>query len=554
MIRYLRKMVSIGVLFGLGACSSVPEAPEPLDITARVLGQGEVIGFAAENSAQVWLGLPYAASTAGDNRWRAPQPAATFTERFEALAHSEPCPQIINRLSTRTTGRDAGDLYGSEDCLKLDVYAPAGAGPENADRPVMVWIHGGSNTWGFASQYDGSKLAQEQNVVVVVLQYRLGPLGFFAHPQIDEGEGANFALLDHVAALEWVSHEIAQFGGNPDNVTIFGESAGGQNVAALLASPLASGLFHRAVVQSGFFDSTPLDEAQDGTENSAIPAAERMLAGDVTADALRHASLQSVFDAYNLGDARAELPRVIADGVSLPREGLASTLDDTATFNAVPIISGVNRDEMKLFNALNPELTRQRFGVLISIRDPNLYERRADYQSRLWRILAIDQPFTLMREAGHTPLWAYRFDWDEGGRVLTMDLSEVFGAAHAMEIPFVFNHFDFFGPLDRFLFNNANQERRAALAAEMGEYWATFARTGEPGAGWPIWTADGVLKRFDAPTSSVLDGTDSVERLLEDLTTDPALDASDICHIAEALLNWRDELEARIRSHTGCDA
>lgn len=553
MIRHLRTLVAIGVLSGLGACSSVPEPPEPLAATERTISQGQIVGFAADNAAQVWLGLPYAASTAGENRWRAPQPAGRFTERFEALTHSEPCPQIINRLSTRTTGRDEGDLYGSEDCLKLDVYAPNGAGPDNADRPVMVWIHGGSNTWGFASQYDGSKLAQEQDVVVVVIQYRLGPLGFFAHPQIDEGEGANFALLDHVAALQWVAAEIGQFGGDPDNVTIFGESAGGQNVAALLASPLASGLYHRAVVQSGFFDSTPLDEAQEGTENSAIPAAERMLSGEATAYALRNAPLQAVFDAYNLGDARAELPRVIADGVTLPREGLASTLDDTETFNAVPIISGVNRDEMKLFNALNPELTRQRFGVLISIRDPHLYERRAYYQSRLWRILAIDQPFDLMSDAGHDALWAYRFDWDDGGNVLTMDLSEVFGAAHAMEIPFVFNHFDFFGPLDRFLFHRENAVSRAELAAEMGAYWTEFARTGDPGAGWPAWTEGGVLKRFDAPTSGLLEGTDSVERLLEDLASDPTLDSADTCHIAEALVNWRDELEARIRARTGCE-
>jgi len=554
MTRLLRAGVVAALAITMSACSSVPEAPDPHDVTQRTLSYGDIVGYTAENGAQVWLGLPYAASTAGENRWRAPQPATPFTARFEALTHSKPCPQIINRLSTRTTGRDTGELYGSEDCLKLDVYAPSGAGPDNAGRPVMVWIHGGSNTWGFASQYDGSKLAQEQDVVVVVVQYRLGPLGFFAHPQIDEGEGANFALLDHVAALEWVSDEITQFGGDPDTVTIFGESAGGQNVAALLASPLASGLYHRAVVQSGFFDSTPLDEAQSGTENSAIPAAERMLSGEPTAYNLRNAPLQTVFDAYNLGDARAELPRVIADGVTLPRAGLASTLDDTETFNAVPIISGVNRDEMKLFNALNPELTRQRFGVLISIRDPNLYERRAYYQSRLWRILAIDQPFEQMSEAGHDALWAYRFDWDDGGSVLTMDLSEVFGAAHAMEIPFVFNHFDFFGPLDRFLFHRENADSRAELAAEMGAYWTEFARTGEPGAGWPAWTEDGVLKRFDAPSSGLLEGTDSVERMLEDLATDPALDSSDTCHIAEALITWRDELEARIRSHTGCGA
>ncbi|WP_375548081.1 carboxylesterase family protein [Oceanicaulis alexandrii] len=553
----LKLAAIMSALFVVSACTSVEPAPEPHPDTQRLLSSGPVVGFLSENGAPTWLGLPYAQSTSGDNRWRAPEPTPSRTGLLEALQHPEPCPQIVNRLSTETTGLPVGALYGSEDCLKLDVYAPASAESGADGLPVMMWIHGGSNTWGYASQYDGSKLAQEQDVVVVVVQYRLGPLGFFAHPDIDEGQGANFALLDQVAALNWIQAEISQFGGDPDNVTIFGESAGGQNVAALLASPLASGLFHRAIVQSGFFDSVPLDEARNGDVNSAIPAADRMVEAQGNPD-LRALSLQTVFDAYNLGDPRAELPRVIADGVSLPRAGLASAFDSPETFNAVPVITGTNRDEMKLFNALNDDLTRRRFGVLISIRDRAYYDRLSHYQSRLWRILAVDQAAERMQSAGHDQVWAYRFDWDEGGRLLTMNLSEIFGAAHAMEIPFVFNHFDFFGQLDRALFNRSNEDRRDALAASMGAYWANFARDGDPGAAggpdWPRWSSDAELMRFDAPSPELIEGADSLSALLSDLGSDPALSAAQICRAAQALSNWRDELEDQILSQTDCAA
>lgn len=553
----LKLAAALSAMFVMSACTSVEPAPEPDPDTQRRLSSGPVVGFFSENGAPTWLGVPYAQSTAGDNRWRAPQPALSRDGLLQAVSHPEPCPQIVNRLSTETTGLSVGALLGAEDCLKLDVYAPASAESGAAGLPVMMWIHGGSNTWGYASQYDGSKLAQEQGVVVVVVQYRLGPLGFFAHPDIDEGQGANFALLDQIAALNWIQEEIAQFGGDPENVTIFGESAGGQNVAALLASPLASGLFHRAIVQSGFFDSVPLDEARVGDVNSAIPAADRMRAAGGDED-LRALSLQTVFDAYNLGDPRAELPRVIADGVSLPREGLASAFDSLDTFNAVPVITGTNRDEMKLFNALNDDLTRRRFGLLISIRDRTYYDRLSHYQSRLWRILAVDQAAARMSGAGHDAIWAYRFDWDEGGRLLTMDLSKIFGAAHAMEIPFVFNHFDFFGQLDRALFNRRNEDRRDALAASMGAYWAAFAREGDPGAAggpdWPRWSSDPELMRFDAPSPELMDGRDSLALLLSDLSSDPALNAAQICRAAQALSNWRDELEDQILTQTDCAA
>lgn len=542
--------VMVGVL---GACSSEPPAPQADDSTLRQISSGEVVGYVNESGAQSWLGLPYAASTAGENRWRAPQPVAPWSARFEALEHSDPCPQIVNALSAEATGRESGSLFGSEDCLKLDVYAPAGAGPDNADRPVMMWIHGGSNTWGYASHYDGATLAQEQNVVVVVIQYRLGPLGFFAHPATDTGEGANFALLDHVAALNWIQREIAQFGGDATNVTIFGESAGGHNVAALLASPLGADLFDRAIIQSGIFDSAPLDHAQD----AAMAAAGRMGASEITGDSLRALSMNQVFGAYEGEFSDETLPRVIADGVTLPAEGLTSAFTSVDAFYAVPVITGTNRDEMKLFNAINPNLTTRRFGILISPQDPVYYDRLSAYQSRIWRLLAVERAIDDFAAAGLEDVWTYRFDWDEEGQLLTTDFATIFGAAHGMEIPFVFNHFDFFGKLDPFLFHRKNAEGREVLAQSMGAYWAEFARNGAPGdAGGPTWPRatggeDAVL-RFDSNGAEVIEGGDSLDALMTDLNSDPALTSEQACTLAQALADWRPNLAEPILAASTC--
>lgn len=551
--RIIRAIYAMTAVCLINACAPASREPTADDSTIRTLSTGEIIGAVNDQGAQSWLGLPYAASTAGENRWRAPQPVSAWAERFDALAHSEPCPQIVNALSAEATGRESGSLFGSEDCLQLDVYAPAGAGPETPDRPVMMWIHGGSNTWGYASHYDGAQLAQDQNVVVVVIQYRLGPLGFFAHPQTDEGDGANFALLDHVAALNWIQSEIAQFGGDASNVTIFGESAGGHNVAALLASPLGADLFDRAIIQSGIFDSAPLDHAQ----TAAMAAAGRMaLNGDITGENLRALSMDEVFAAYDGEFSDETLPRVIADGVTLPAQGLTSAFTTIDAFNAVPVITGTNRDEMKLFNAINPELATRRFGILISPKDPVFYDRLSAYQSRIWRLLAVERAIDDFTAAGLEDVWTYRFDWDEGGSLLTTDFSTIFGAAHGMEIPFVFNNFDFFGKLDPFLFHRKNADGRDVLAQSMGAYWAEFARTGAPGdAGGPLWpraTMDQAVMRFDSTDTEVIGGGDSLNALMTDLNSDPALTSEQSCVIAQALADWRAELAEPIMQASTC--
>lgn len=541
----------------LAACGRL-SAPEPAPVadpaTLRRTTLGEVVGFTAGNGVHVWRGLPFAAPPVGDLRWRAPRPPARWPGVREALAAAPICPQISNVFNANE-GHDPGALLGAEDCLYLDVYAPANADP--ATTPVMVWIHGGGNVWGSARQYDPSNLAANENVVIVVVQYRLGPLGWFAHAAIREAaetaddKAASFALLDLIAALEWVKANAAAFGGDPSRVTIFGESAGGQNVAGLLASPRAKGLFHRAIIQSGLFDSVSLDEAENGGGVEINPAREvaaRLSAAD--AAALRAIPLKTLFDAYELDAAGfSSMPRMIADGVALPAQGLRGALDDIATFNAVPVITGTNRDEMKLFQLVDPRLVNRTLGVFLTPKDGHFYDRLADYQSRLWRIRSVDEPAALMTRAGHPDVWAYRFDWDEGGRFLWTDLKKLLGAAHAIEIPFVMNRFELLGSLDPVMWTRSSAEERETLSRQMGGYWADFARAGDPndfprdGARpeWLRWSDEARLMRFDGVSgggSRLMGGADSIERLVADLKAEAALTPDQKAIIAGALSAW----------------
>lgn len=537
----------------ISACSETAEPPRVADpATARTVQEGDIVGFTdPATGAQVWLGLPYAAAPDGNLRWRATHWHDGWLGTREALDHNAPCPQLVSALNAEATGAEPGDLIGSEDCLIANIYAPPGTGPDNANRPVMVWIHGGSNTWGSASQYDGAQLAVDQDVVVVVIQYRLGPLGFFAHPsirddaEIEQSRAANFALLDQIAALHWVQDNIDQFGGDADTVTIFGESAGGHNVASLMASDLAQGLFHRAIIQSGSFRSVALEEAQADPQYGAIQAAARFAGEAADAAAIRSADLQAIYDAFTGDYGSLELHTIIQDGVTIPETPLADAFASTDSFNAVPVITGTTRDEMKLFNAFDPELTSTLFGVIIRSRDADFYDRVANYQSRLWRALAVDEAATRMQAAGHGDVWAYRFDWDEAGSMFFMDFSHLLGAGHAVEIPFVFNHFEFFGRLDPAMFNARNADGRNALASSMGAYWAAFARTGDPasagGPQWTSWTEGGRLMRFDSPADGgqeIITGVETVEGILDDLASDATLDEVQRCMVYTRLTGW----------------
>jgi para-nitrobenzyl esterase len=262
-------VVVLAVLAGAGvwwasknlvAVAPVPEETRAADLaTMRALTDGgAVLGFVGRYGSHAWLGIPYAKAPIGDRRWRAPEPPGPVAEKLEALAFSAICPQIASPFGG-VYDVAPGTVTGNEDCLYLNVYAPAmtGSDARAANLPVMFWIHGGGNSVGHASFYDGGRLAQEQNVVVVTINYRLGPFGWLRHAALrPEGASAadasgNYGTLDMIRALHWVRDNIAGFGGDPGNVTIFGESAGGRDGVSLRLSPPAARLFQRAIAQSG---------------------------------------------------------------------------------------------------------------------------------------------------------------------------------------------------------------------------------------------------------------------------------------------------------------
>ncbi len=533
------------------ACDdAAPPLPSPDAATERTVTQGRVIGFTASNGAHVWRGIPFAASTAGDNRWRAPRPAQSWEDVREAVDFAERCAQMTNSFDA-DEGLELGLIVGSEDCLALNIFAPPDA--PNSSLPVMVWIHGGGNVWGKSSDYDGSRLAKNENVIIVTVQYRLGPLGWFAHQALRESAddprdaAASFALLDLVASLEWVKENISVFGGDPDNITIFGESAGGHNVAALLASPLSEGLFHRAIIQSGFFDSMSLAEAEGRAGARANPSNQiAEMLGAQTAEDLRGLSVDALLKAYDAtGSGFVDVPRMIQDGVALPKTALRDAFRRAETFRTVPIMTGTNRDEMKLFYLSDERLMRTVLWVFPAPRDRDFYDALSEYVSRAWRIRAVDEPASAMIAAGHDQIYSYRFDWDDSGRFLFMDFKELLGAAHGLEIPFLFNDFEFFGQADSIIFSEKTEVGRERLSRAMGKYWAAFARTGVPSSAdapnWPIYGSHAEFLRLDAGDDSgieIVRGSDSFDAIAKDLVGDVRLSQDQKCFVVEEIVSW----------------
>lgn len=567
-----RLMIYAALFAAAFGCSKTPEpAPpsSPSEATVRTIAQGKLVGFETADGAHSWRSIPFAAPPVGALRWRAPRDPESWGARRDATKFGPRCPQISNGLNS-SEGLEPGLFLGDEDCLTLDIYAPPDA--KDRDLPVMVWVHGGSNVWGRSSSYDGSLLAINEDVIIVAVQYRIGPLGFFANEMIrndaqtPEDKAANFALLDLIASLKWVRENIGAFGGDAGNVTLFGESAGGHNVAMLLASPLAAGMFDKAIIQSGSFDSFSLTDAESTDGKLANPSsaiAERLGAAD--AAALRATSLKDLFTAYGVNETgRFELPRAIEDGVTLPSSSLREAFASTETFNAVPVITGTNRDEMKFFNLASPLLTKKILGFFLTPKDKAFYEAVSEYPSRIWRIRSVDEPAAMMASAGHEDVYAYRFDWDEGGKFLFSDFAVLIGAGHAVEIPFVFNRFQLFGPrLDPILFKDKTSASREELSRAMGAYWAAFARGDTPGdAGgtliWPQWRADGgTLMRFDSANDGgieLMQGMDTMEKLAADLKADPRLTDAERCGIVDYIGVWLPELAAEIGADVGCDA
>lgn len=552
----------------LTACGPSPAPPPEADpASRRELAQGAVVGFVGDYGGHVWQGVPYAAPPQGARRWRAPQPPVAWSGTRQALAPGDPCSQLGSPIGgVRTV--DPGEPAGSEDCLYLNVHAPAMPAesvPTGADRlPVMVWLHGGGNVVGHGALYDGGRLAAEHGVVVVTVNYRLGPFGWFRHAALrDTGatpaeRSGNFALLDQIRALEWTRDNIAAFGGDPGNVTVFGESAGGRNIAMLLLSPLAEGLFHRAVIQSGGIETTPpaaaenfADAAEPGQTNSSNEALARMMIADGRVDDrvaverwldqappsdiaayLRTRPAEALLRAYapDRPGGLSRVPQAFADGTVLPAADPLERLADPEGRNRVPVLIGGNRDEMKLFLYVDPTWVKHVLWILPRLREPELYDVVAEYTSRQWLATGVHAPAAALASDPDRAVYAYRFDWDEEPTVLGADLSRMLGAAHGLEIPFVFGHW-VLGEVGDRLFTEGNRPGRESLSERMRRYWVRFARDGDPNADglppWPAWTPDRPVYRLLDTTEDGEPGTAeqvwSVAGLAGSVEDDPRL-------------------------------
>lgn len=526
-----RSLVAICAL--LSACSSEPPAthppasppapvteppdspsPEPLPPeTARV--EGGLVSGVKHDALWVWKGIPFAAPPTGDLRFRPPAPVVPWDGTRAATEFGPPCPQL----------RDGAPI-GDEDCLTLNVWAPEAA----ASAPVLVWIHGGGNVQGTASDpiYDGAMLAARTGSVVVTIEYRLGALGFFAHDALDAERqprvSGNYGILDQQAALRWVQANVAAFGGDPSRVLLFGESAGAQDTLVHVTSPRSAGLFHAAAVQSGGIYTTTLAEGKTAT--AMLVAAVGCDAAPDVAACMRQRSAE---DFVRVPTALGPLDRSgirytpLVDGYVLSRNGFETMA--RGEHNHVPIILGTNGDETSQM-VPNVSTEQEYSAALIQLYGAEraakvkLAYPTSRFASPRKALIAVTTDATwtcparriarLLTAHQTEPVHRYYFTWKLKGLA-----GAVVGATHGIDVPFVFHTF---GSFDGY----APDPAAASLSNAMQDYWNRLAAHGDPnGAGALTWP------RYDAASEPYLhlDETIAVGERLANVDCD-AIDAA----------------------------
>ncbi len=499
-----RARLGVGaVVLGTLVASATAADARAASIGHRAAGRGLVVATTdgavrgvTTGTAEEFLGIPYAAPPVGPLRWRPPQPAARWPGARDATRFAPHCPQPATPFGAAST---------SEDCLYLNVFRPAAHASGAFRRPVMVWIHGGALVTGESDDYAPATLVRD-GAIVVTINYRLGALGFLAHPALSDqpgGPSGNYGLMDQQAALRWVRDNIGAFGGDPRDVTIFGESAGGLSVLSQLASRAARGLFARAIVESGAYDLTqaPLATAETAGEAFAANAG----CSSQTAACLRGLPVSTILASENTGGYQPDI-----DGLVLTQS--LETAFASGQFNRVPVINGSNHDEWRLFVALD-ELT----GAPVTA---------ANYQSMIattlgvspavaaaiaarYPLSAFPSPAVALSAVGtdaifacpaltvdqlvsaYVPTHAYEFNDENAPERFLPPVSFPYGAAHASEIQYLFD-------LPTAVFGGPLSPQQQQLADTMTRYWANFAGHGFPfSPGTPRWP------RYDNATERV---------------------------------------------------
>ncbi len=482
----MRSSIRLGLAVSLGLCLAAPLAAQDGPVVDAPAGSAK---GTANQGIRAFRGLPYAAPPIGTQRWKPPVAAPRWEGVRDASRFGSVCYQPVSNTSSIYSD-EAGEM--SEDCLSLNVWTPDGADKA----PVMVWIHGGSLVSGASSHrmYDGEALAK-RGMVVVSINYRLGALGYLAHPDLSAESpnriSGNYGLLDQVEALRWIRRNIAAFGGDPDNVTIAGESAGALSVMYLLAAPSARGLFHKAILQSAYMISTPeLSEARFGEQSAEAHGAA--LAAKLGARGIADLRAMDAAEIANKAPATGYLPFGTIDGKILPRQ-LVDTFD-RGEQAPVPLLAGFNAGEIRSLRFLAPPVPKSRKAYVAAIR-----ERYGDLADAFLRLYPEDQMeesllattrdmlygWTAERLVAKQsllgiPSFLYLFDHgypaaDEAG----------LHAFHASEIPYIFGTERGTPPLWPTIPDSADEKR---FGAAMSEYWASFVATGSPYVqGQPRW-------------------------------------------------------------------
>ena len=567
-------LITILCLFALGACVNPLQQGSSLKIaTSSGVSQGTL-----DKNIISWEDIPYAIPPEGDLRWKAPRPLVSPDLNIQPQ-EGNGCLQEASIYA----GIQGEGIVGQEDCLYLDIKAPVNN--LNGSLPVMFWIHGGGNTSGVKDYYDFSELIREHQVLVVTINYRLGPMGWFTHPAIQGLQNgidktSNFGTLDILEALRWVQANIQNFGGDPDNITIFGESAGGNNVLSLLASPMGNGLFHKAISQSGYTTSFTKEEAVGVNQKGII--LNRLGSDPVLSnhDLSGYGSIKNLFngDPQKFGeeyqrflrsiDGRAlletyeklskdtydRLPLLTRDGMVTHINGVSAGLASSQKKNNIPVIAGSNKDELSLWLASNRYFVKASYPLTklvpipkIEFKKEDLYKLWVKARSQGWKLRGVDEPLMELEKAGFNSLYAYRFDWDDQASSYFADFPNLIGAAHGYEISFITGDFRF-GPIGRYVYPKG--ELRDQMMKTMMNSWASFAKTGIPqtGSGLP-WkkfnSKERVFMKLDSDEYLSLDKEMlSLEFILENIRLSSVGTLLEKCLLAEEIFfNIGDRLE-----------
>ncbi|MGC7095271.1 carboxylesterase/lipase family protein [Amycolatopsis lurida] len=518
------------VLFGLAVLGTVVTAPSASAHDASAVRRTDLglVKGVDEGDTSSWRGIPYAEPPVGELRWRAPVTHRPWHGVRDASEFGNGCVQEGRFFSPAPSGPHYGlDIrdglkkpVGAEDCLTLNVFRPSNT---RRNLPVIVFVHGGSNVVGYSADpmYDGRALARKADAVVVTVNYRVGVFGWLDLPGLKTGDpygdSGNFGTLDQIEALRFVNRNATAFGGDPDNVTVMGESAGAVNVWALMVSPLSEGLMDKAIPLSGGW-------------SFETPAAARAYAGKFVTEAageggdavgrLRSMPADDLIRAQvRVGDP----PRVLNDGVVLPADHRAAVA--AGKYRDVPVLAGNTAEEGKLFGAVigayrpsdYDRFTLQHFfdpdrpsgltvrdliaDAYLPVDGPGGWNEAADQLGDAIFMGIVENSMNTLREAGNDQLFYYQFGWNQQ----PAPFDTVYGAAHAMDLPFLFRSFD--EGVFAYSFSRRNEPGRLALSDLMIDSVRAFVRTGSPqhpglGARWGQWPHSMVLDAGDTTATA----------------------------------------------------